>query len=435
MHKVLLYSMLLIAGLVGSQFLPADAHAPSREVVKLLTTFCLAFIMIGVGHEFDIDKKHPRQYLRDYVVAMTAAAFPWLFCAVYFVATMWPGGSFTDADAWRDALLTARFSSPTSAGLLFAMLAAAGLSATWMFRKARLLAIFDDLDTVLLMIPLQMMVVGPRWQLGIVVAAMGILLWLAWRYLHQWNLPVTWKWMLAYSAILTAVTELIYLGSSALDPQVPIHFEVLLPAFVFGCVLSRGHPPEGDVESELEGEHAMKFGEHRAEELRAETIIASAFMVLVGLSMPALGAAGELPGWGTIALHVLAITLLSNLGKMVPAMVYRTEAHWKERLALAVGMFPRGEVGAGVLVVSLSYGLADLPITVALLSLALNLVMTGLFITVVRRLLEGAKRDKALLAEKTGAVPLHPVSDEQPTGFVPPRQTKPGHRDNTGLHP
>lgn len=30
------------------------------------------------------------------------------------------------------------------------MLAAAGLAATWLYRKARILAIFDDLDAVLL---------------------------------------------------------------------------------------------------------------------------------------------------------------------------------------------------------------------------------------------------------------------------------------------
>ena len=40
------------------------------------------------------------------------------------------------------------------------MLAAAGLSATWLFRKARILAIFNDLDTVLLMIPLKMLMIG-----------------------------------------------------------------------------------------------------------------------------------------------------------------------------------------------------------------------------------------------------------------------------------
>jgi Kef-type K+ transport system membrane component KefB len=59
----------------------------------------------------------------------------------------------------------------------------------------------------------------------------------------------------------------------------------------------------------------------------------------------------------------------------------------RERLALAIGLFPRGEVGAGVLVVSLGYGISGTATTVALLSLALNLLLTGLFILWVRRLL------------------------------------------------
>jgi len=60
----------------------------------------------------------------------------------------------------REALLVGRFAAPTSAGILFAMLSAAGLGMAWLFNKARILAIFDDLDTTLLMIPLQMMYVG-----------------------------------------------------------------------------------------------------------------------------------------------------------------------------------------------------------------------------------------------------------------------------------
>jgi Kef-type K+ transport system membrane component KefB len=95
----------------------------------------------------------------------------------------------------------------------------------------------------------------------------------------------------------------------------------------------------------------------------------------------------QFPGWSVITLHVIAITLLSNLGKMVPALCYCRDAPWRHRLALAVGMFPRGEVGAGVLVISLSYGLAGPPLTVAVLSLALNLLLTGLFILVVKNLL------------------------------------------------
>ena len=49
------------------------------------------------------------------------------------------------------------------------------------------------------------------------------------------------------------------------------------------------------------------------------------------------------------------ITLLSNLGKMFPLFCYRKEVHWRHRLAVAIGMWPRGEVGAGVLVISLVF--------------------------------------------------------------------------------
>jgi Kef-type K+ transport system membrane component KefB len=81
---------------------------------------------------------------------------------------------------------------------------------------------------------------------------------------------------------------------------------------------------------------------------------------------------------------VLALTVLANLGKMVPALCYRREAHWRERLALAVGMWPRGEVWTGVLIVSLGYGLGGPMILAAMLSLALNLILTGVFILVVK---------------------------------------------------
>ena len=93
-------------------------------------------------------------------------------------------------------------------------------------------------------------------------------------------------------------------------------------------------------------------------------------------------------GWATIALHVMVLTILSNLGKMFPAFCYRREAHWRHRLAVAIGMWPRGEVGAGVLVLSLSYGIGGPVVTVAMLSLALNLALTGVFILIVKRLIK-----------------------------------------------
>jgi hypothetical protein len=51
-------------------------------------------------------------------------------------------------------------------------------------------------------------------------------------------------------------------------------------------------------------------------------------------------------------------------------------------------MFPRGEVGAAVLLIGISYGLAGYANTLAVLSLALNLILTGLFIWLVIRLLK-----------------------------------------------
>ncbi len=393
MRKVALYSALLIAGLAGSQFLPAlvgPGLAGVQKGISILTMIALAFIMIHVGYEFELDKSNLRQFGWDYVVAMTAAAFPWIFAALYFVLVLLPPGSLESWPAWKEALLTGRFAAPTSAGVLFSMLAAAGLSATWVFRKARVLAIFDDLDTVLLMIPLKMLMVGLAWQLGLVVVFMLLMLWLAWQYLHRVSLPITWPWVLAYAACVVALCEVVYQGSKMVDSTLPIHLEVLLPAFVLGCMMKR---PVGSDPHRDDAREGHQEGPESASEQHASTVISAAFMVLVGLSMPALfgGSAANGPrlSGGEIALHVFVVTVIINLGKMFPALCYRREAHWRERLAVAIGMWPRGEVGAGVLAVSLSYGIGGSMVTVAVLSLALNLVLTGVFIYFVRQLLAG----------------------------------------------
>jgi Kef-type K+ transport system membrane component KefB len=310
-----------------------------------------------------------------------------------------PTGTLSHPDQWKEALLEARFASPTSAGVLFSMLAAAGLAATWMFKKARVLAIFDDLDTVLLMVPLKMLMVGLAWQLGGIVVFMAVLLWVGYRFLHQVKIPVSWPWVLAYAAAITGGSELVYAGSKLVDPSVPVHLEVLLPAFVLGTILA--YPPGANPHAD-DAVEGHQDGPESAEEQRVSTLVSAVFMVLVGLSMPALAGGPPAPGpdghtmltaaqpalgWGEIALHVLAITVLSNLGKMYPAFCYRGEASPRERLALAIGMWPRGEVGAGVLVVSLGYGIGGPVLTVALLSLGLNLMLTGLFIVGIKALL------------------------------------------------
>ncbi len=162
MYKVLIYSILLLSGLVMSQLLPAliDSYASFKPAILVLTMIALSYIMINVGREFEINKNNLKQYGWDYVVAMTTATFPWLGVTLYFLFVLFPQSMWSNADVWKELFIIGRFAAPTSAGVLFAMLAAAGLGATWVFAKARVLAIFDDLDTVLLMIPLSILVIG-----------------------------------------------------------------------------------------------------------------------------------------------------------------------------------------------------------------------------------------------------------------------------------
>lgn len=395
MNRVLIYSLLLVGGLVGSQLVPplfGSAWSVTSVAIRLATMVALAFIMIHVGYEFEVDRSRPRALAVDYGVAATAAAFPWLFVSFYFVFVLASPEAWRDLDAWKSALLAGRFAAPTSAGVLFSMLAAAGLSATWLFRKARVLAIFDDLDTVLLMIPLKMLIVGLRWQMAVVVAVMAVQLWIAWRFFRKVRWSVRWPAVMTYSAIIVGISEAIYQGSKLIDDVVPIHVEVLLPAFVLGCVLARspGTDPHRD-----DARDGHQEGPEDLVEQKVSGFVSGVFMVLVGLSMPALASlmSGDGPGWGAIAVHVLAVTLLANLGKMFPALVYQKEARWRERLALCIGMWPRGEVGAGVLILSLGYGIGGPMIVAAALSLALNLVLTGFFIAIVKKLLhsDGAR--------------------------------------------
>lgn len=442
MRKVLVYSVLLFVGLGLSQFLPGllgDAHDAVSTAIRVLTMTGLAFIMIHVGFEFHIDKSNLGQYGWDYVVAFTAASFPWIFVTAYFTFVMLPPDVWGSLAAWKETLLAGRFAAPTSAGVLFSMLAAAGLGATWLFRKARILAIFDDLDTVLLMIPLKMLMVGIAWQLGLIVVVMVVLLGAAFIWLHRVTLPVTWGWVVFYAVVIVGASEALYAGSKIVDPSVPIHIEVLLPAFALGCMARpRGTSQGANAEAV---EHALHDILARPSEKRATTIVSAVFMVVVGLSMPAVfgGPDAEHPaptpaslhaaapgnavddatvhggkeeekyattvtasqpniGWGLIAIHVLVLTILSNIGKMFPALCYRREAHWRHRMAVAIGMWPRGEVGAGVLVLSLSYGIGGPIVTVAMLSLALNLALTGVFIVVVKKLTSGVPESPVLRA-------------------------------------
>ena len=64
MKKVWIFSALLIAGLVLSQVMPGvlgEQTDPVQAGIGFLTMVGLAFIMIHVGYEFDLDKGNLRR--------------------------------------------------------------------------------------------------------------------------------------------------------------------------------------------------------------------------------------------------------------------------------------------------------------------------------------------------------------------------------------
>ena len=383
MKKVLSFSFVLMLGLVASQILPGllgEGYGTLRVLSDTLLYVCLSFIMINVGREFELDKSKWRSYTADYFIAMATAAMPWLLIALYYVFVLLPTDLWGSGAAWKENLLLSRFAAPTSAGILFTMLAALKLNNTWMYKKIQVLAIFDDLDTILLMIPLQIMMIGLKWQLFAVIFVVVILLWLGWKKLNTYNAPQGWFHILLYATFVYALTQVVYVASKGLfGTDGGIHIEVLLPAFVLGMVLKTRH-------SESKHEH------------QAADIISTLFMFLVGLSMPlfigletheanptSLTAAQPMMSWGEIALHVVAVSILSNVGKLFPMFFYR-DRKLSERLALSIGMFTRGEVGAGVIFIALGYNLGGPALVISVLTLVLNLILTGGFVLIVKRL-------------------------------------------------
>lgn len=385
MRKVLSFSVFLIIGLFLSQFLPVLAgsgYGAVKTVANILLYICLGFIMINVGREFEVDKSRWKSYTEDYFIAMATAAMPWLLIALYYVFVLLPPEFWNSWEAWKENLLLSRFAAPTSAGILFTMLAAIGLKASWMYKKIQVLAIFDDLDTILLMIPLQIMMIGLRWQLIIVVLIVFLLLLFGWRQLSKYNWRQDWKAILFYSTLVFVATQSLYLISKGLyGEEGSIHIEVLLPAFILGMIMKHK-----EIDTPMER--------------NVSTGISFLFMFLVGMSMPhfigvnfaetqageySVTRSQEMMPWGVIALHVLIVSLLSNIGKLFPVFFYR-DRKFSERLALSIGMFTRGEVGAGVIFIALGYNLGGPALAISVLTIVLNLILTGIFVLWVKKL-------------------------------------------------
>lgn len=87
--------------------------------------------------------------------------------------------------------------------------------------------------------------------------------------------------------------------------------------------------------------------------------------------------------WGMIIYHVVIVSLLSNIGKLFPVLFYR-DRKLSERLALSIGMFTRGEVGAGIIFIALGYNLGGPALVISVLTLVLNLILTSIFVLWVK---------------------------------------------------
>ena len=67
-------------------------------------------------------------------------------------------------------------------------------------------------------------------------------------------------------------------------------------------------------------------------------------------------------------------------------MLFYRNHSLRERLALSIGMFTRGEVGAGVIFIALGYNIGGPVLLISVLTLVLNLILTIGFVVVVKRL-------------------------------------------------
>ena len=384
---------MLMVGLALSQFLPmlmGDSYGELKHMVEVALGVCLAFIMINVGREFEIDKSNVRVYVKDYLVAMLAAALPWIFIAAYYIFALMPQEWWGIGETWKESLLLSRFAAPTSAGILFSMLAAMQLQKSWIYQKAQTLAIFDDLDTIILMVPLQVAMIGQfNWQMMAMLIAIFGMFYVGWRYMSRFDMPQNWYAVFTYAVLVYGATLLVYtVTKHFFGDKGAIHIEVLLPAFIFGMMIKNKHVGGKSEE-------------------RVSSLISVVFMLLVGMSMPLIdfdttATAGEsaslistipmMSGW-EIALHVLVVTILSNLGKLAPMLFYRDRS-LTERLALSVGMFTRGEVGAGVIFIALGYNIGGPILLISILTLVLNLILTIGFVYLVKYLALKAEKAK-----------------------------------------
>jgi hypothetical protein len=186
---------------------------------------------------------------------------------------------------------------------------------------------------VLLMFPLKMMLIG--FGPGLLILILAVVGFLAATYfcIHWLEVPTSNGWIALYALF-------VWLATYGFDYATDLHLEVLVPAFALGCVIKSDH---------LHGsaEYAAVLPRSDVSKIDVQALldwaIKGGFMLLAGMALPPI-TLGEM-SVVIVAAHVVLITIVSNIGKCVPLLVYPEEATARERLALSIGMFPRGEGG------------------------------------------------------------------------------------------
>lgn len=395
---------LLLCGMFMAQSAPSvlgEWQSVFTLLIGLLSAWTLAMIMIPVGHECDIEKKgFWSKHRIDIGVSSGSATLPWLLVSLFFHFFILQPESWWTWHGVLESALIGRFAAPTSAGILLTLLDQAGLKETWTRKKAQLVVILDDIETVILCVGLVALHSGAIGPAAIVIAISLLLLAGGWRWMGKCNLPVGWKSVAVYSLTIVAVCKSIELVSHSINSAHPLHIEPLLPAFILGFIIRRHHRSDSETTSQddeiavdLEQRHVPEASTtlppSEADE-RAFSRIKLGFMFLVGAGMPAISL-GSASSVGTVMFHVACVSVLMIAGKLVPLFAYRNQSI-RQRLALCACLQPRGEVGAGIILMSLSQGISQQAVTIALLALTVNLLMTPIFIMIAKRLLEEDER-------------------------------------------
>ena len=99
---------------------------------------------------------------------------------------------------------------------------------------------------------------------------------------------------------------------------------------------------------------------------------------------------------------------------MVPVFFYK-DRKLSERLAISIGMFTRGEVGAGIIFIAIGYNIGGPLLAISIQTIVLNQILTGFYVLIVKKLaLKSVEVGDVLDFDENG----NPVVDESDVELV-----------------